>query len=180
MNLSSKLLVLLTIIIATGCASITGYHQPAKDEASVNKLITYKHDEFTKTGWLSTADYLGQLEGEQRSGVTHSYRALYDSSNKLISIQIYMTLMTSDWFFINNVLDTNDSKFKFIAIDRQVMSSKVVHETFAIEINKDQLKEFAKNDLRLKIIGKRYDGIFTVSKHLSAAFLNSINMRNAP
>jgi hypothetical protein len=172
-----KFTVVLFILIITACSSITGYHQPAKDEQSVSKLITYKYDEFEKIGWLSTANYLGQFE-DGYSGVTHYYRANYDSNNKLVFIQLYMTLMASDWYFIDNILDTKGTKFDFVAIDRQVMSGSAVHETFAITITKSQLEEFAKSDLRLKVNGKRYSGIFTVSKYLSSAFLHSLNKRS--
>jgi hypothetical protein len=85
--------------------------------------------------------------------------------------------MASDWYFIDSVLDTKGTKFDFVQIDREVMSGNSVHETFGITITKKQLEKFAENQLRLKVIGKRYDGIFTVSKHLSSAFLNSINER---
>ena len=177
MKLLSKFTTILFILVLTGCASITGYHQPAKNEQSVNKLITYKYDEFEKTGWLSTAKYLGEFENGY-SGVTHSYRAKYDSNNRLVFIQLYMTLMASDWYFINSVLDTKGTKFDFVKIDREVMTGSVVHETFGITITKKQLEKFAEIALLLKVSGKRYDGIFTVSKHLSAAFLNSINERS--
>jgi uncharacterized protein YceK len=176
MKLLSKFITILFILVLTGCASITGYHQPAKDEQSANKLITYKYDEFKKMSWLSTAKYLGGFKNGY-DGVTHSYRAKYDSNNKLVFIQLYMTLMASDWYFINSVLDTKGTKFDFVQIDREVMSGNGVHETFGITITKKQLEKFAENQLRLKVSGKRYDGIFTVSKHLSSAFLNSINER---
>ncbi|MBA6380978.1 MULTISPECIES: hypothetical protein [unclassified Colwellia] len=176
MNSLSKLTIMLFLLILTGCASVTGFHQPAKNEQSVNKLITYKYDDFEKTGWLSTAKYLGEFDNGY-NGVTHSYRANYDSKNKLVFIQLYMTLMASDWYFINNVLDTKGTKFDFVKIDREVISGGTVHETFGITITKNQLEVFAKKDLLLKVSGKRHYGIFTLSKHLSAAFLGAINER---
>jgi hypothetical protein len=171
------LTIIFFLLIFTGCASVVGYHQPAKNEQSVNKLITYTFDEFDKSGWLSTAKYLGDFEGSSGSGVTHKYRANYDSNNELEFIQLYMTLMSSSgWYFITEVLDTNGTNFEFIEIDKEALGG-AVHETFAITITKNQLKEFAKSDKRLKAKGQKGSGIFTVSKHLSSAFLKSVNER---
>jgi uncharacterized protein YceK len=175
--MSSKFILAALVLIFTGCASVVGYHQPAKNEQSVNKLITYKFDELDKSGWLSTATYLAAFEESYGSGVKHSYRASFSSNNELVFIQLYITLISSSgWYFINEVLDKNGTSFEFTEIDREVFGG-AVHETFAITLTKNQLIEFAKSDKRLKAKGQKGSGIFVVSKHLSSAFLKSINER---
>jgi hypothetical protein len=173
----SKFILAALVLIFTGCASVVGYHQPAKNEQSVKKLITYKFDEFDKSGWLSSAQYLIEFEDSYGIGVKHKYRASYDSNNELVFIQLYITLMSdSGWYFITEVLDTNGTNFEFIEIDKEALGG-AVHETFAITVTKNQLIEFAKSDKRLKAKGQKGSGIFTVSKHLSSAFLKSVNER---
>ncbi len=88
-----------------------------------------------------------------------------------------MILMANEWYFINDIRDSNGSKFNFVNIDRDVLSGGSVHEHFAITITKEELYSFSQADKRFKVIGKKGNGVFTVSKHLSSAFLKSIEQR---
>lgn len=158
-----------------GCASITGYHSAPTEVSEASKLITYDYDEFDKEGWLSTAKYLGPF-GNGSDGVTYNYRAKY-REGKLEFVQLYMTLMANDWYFINEISDTSNDSFNLIEIDREVMSGSVIHEDFAITLNIGQLKSFAKQDKRFKVSGKRGSGVFTVSKQVTSAFIKELETR---
>jgi uncharacterized protein YceK len=172
-----KILIVSIILgfLLSGCASTLGYNFSAGSEDSVKKGITYDYDEFQKHGWLSTELYLSD-GGSSYNHVTYKYRALYEN-NKISFIQIYGRMGSNSWCFLDKAFDRMGNEYKFIRIDREVVSGGIIFEHFGLEISKNKLESLAKSNLSFKAIGSKCDANFTVDKLISSAFLNSVNSR---
>lgn len=176
MKIVKVLVIVMSVSFLFGCVS-SPYNSTPKNEDSAKQKISYRYDEFKKVGWLETEEYLGEIENGWNAGVTHHYRAQFNEKGDLNFIQLYMILMSNEWYFIGDIRDSNGSTYNFVTIDRDVVSGGGIHEHFAIIITKEQLLDFSKVDKRFKVIGKKNSGVFNVSKHLSSAFLKRLNQQ---
>ena len=171
-----KIFVLIMSMFLFGCV-LTPYNSPPKNESSVVKKVSYRYDEFQKIGWLETEEYLAEIENGWNAGITHHYRAQFNEQGDLNTIQLYMILMANEWYFINDIRDSNGNAYNFVKIDSEVFSGGAIHEHFAITISKEQLLYFSSVDKKFKVLGKRNSGVFSVSKYLSSAFLKRLNQQ---
>jgi len=179
-----KILLVPLLISLMGCQSlkhayydrieITNSPQVIRD---VNTAFTY--DKFKGHGWLSTNYYMSWFESE-KNGIAYKYRAYFvnESATKPEFMQLYFTLKSPNWYFIDSVYNENGIKYSFKLIDRDTASAGNIYEYFSVTLTMQQLLELEKSNLLLKIVGEKGTEIFPVSKLVAQSFHEALKSRD--
>jgi len=147
-----KIILSLSLLVLSGCASITGYNFEPDNIESANSLISYKIDEFDESARLRTEPVVNM----DHANAIYHLRAYFDKSNKVRSIQVYVNLRVSSWYFIDDVAMKSES-VSLTKIDREVVGGGYLHEDIAVNISKETLDRMAEKDTLIKLKGKRGD-----------------------
>jgi len=167
-----SLLLSLSLLALSGCASITGYNFEPDNVESASALISYQVDEFDEVARLKTEPVVNM----DHANAIYHLRAYVDLSNEVKNIQVYVNLRVSTWYFISDAAMKSES-ISLTKIDREVVSGGYVHEDVAVNISKETLERMAEKDTLIKLKGKRGDYVFSVSKNMSEAFLSNLESR---
>ena len=172
-----KLILALVLLSLTACSSMIGYNFSVGSKESVAKKITYKFDEFERSGWLETEMYMGS---KAQPGTNYNFRANYTSNGTLNFIQVYAKTFNTNWCFIERINDANGKAYTFHQISRDVSSASGtvgISESYAFDITKSQLEQLATSNNKFKAIGSKCDSIFEIDQRVSSAFLDSLNQK---
>ena len=168
----NKYILLISLLIVSGCASITGYHFEPESTKEAETLITYTVDEFENDSWLKSEAVVNL----DHASAVYNFRARFGENKKLDFVQVYINLRFTDWYFINDAAMKNE-KISLTEINRDVLSAGALHENVAVNISSETLDRMSMQDTKIKLKGSHGDYIFTVSKIMSKAFLNQLNLR---
>jgi len=94
-------------------------------------------------------------------------------------MEVYFTLKSPSWYFIDSVYNENGIKYSFTSIVRDTASPGNIYEYFAVTLTIQQLLELEKSNLSLKIVGEKDAEIFTVSKLVAQSFHEALESRNS-
>ena len=146
--------------------------------SDVNTTFTY--DKFEGHGWLSTDNYMSWFKSGQ-NGIAYKYRAYFANENSTNPefIQLYFTLKSPSWYFIDNVYNENGIKYSFTSIDRDTASAGNIYEYFAVRLTFQQLSDLEKSNLLLKIVGEKGEETFPVSKLVAQSFHEALKSRDS-
>lgn len=170
MNKVKRLLLLLVFPLFNACESV---QPPPSDPEKINKEITYEFDSYDQVGWLKTSAYTEKIAFNE--SLNFLYGAAFSKTNKLLSIQVYLELQATDWYFINSISDENGSSYKLKRLDRNVDNG--IKESFALVLTRPLLEQLAKSDTNFKLRGKRKSVIFTLPKSISKTFLDRVDQQ---
>ena len=167
-----KLLIVLVTGLLISCISTV----PKSTESAI-KDIVIEHDAFSKETWIKSPLYLSRQGFTDTFPVNLSYRALY-KNNKLQFIQLYVTATSVTWGFYHSANGEDGSELKFVNVDSFVDSGAgmvTTEEHFGMSFDLKYLEKMKEKDFKIKVYGKRNEGVFIVPKILSTAFYNKLS-----
>lgn len=167
-----RLLIVLVTSLLISCASTV-----PKNAESASKDIIIEHDAFSKETWIKSPLYLSRQGFTDTFPVNLSYRALY-KNNELEFIQLYVTATNVTWGFYHSANGEDGSKLKFLNVDSYVdigAGMVTTEEHFGMSLDLKYLEKMTAKDFKIKVYGKRNEGVFIVPKILSTAFYNKLN-----
>jgi hypothetical protein len=167
-----KLAVAGICIVVASCAT-----NVPKNEEAVYEQIEVERDTFKNQTWIKTPLYLSRQGFTDTFPVRLRFRALYRGGARSF-IQLYVSAMDVDWGFLHSANGEDGYSFEFVEIDGIVDSSGgmvTTEEHFGLMVPLDYLERMTEKDWRIKVYGKRREGIFVVPSELSDAFLTKID-----
>jgi hypothetical protein len=180
-----KILLVPLLISLMGCQSLKHAYYDRVEIAKAPQVIAdvntaFTYDKFEGHGWLSTDYHMSWFESAQ-NGIAYKYRAFFakEYSAKPEFIQLYFTLKSPSWYFIDSVYNENGIKYSFTSIERDTASAGNVYEYFAVTLTIQQLLELEKSNLSLKIVGGKDVEIFPVSKLVAQSFHEALESRDS-
>jgi len=180
-----KILLMTLLISLMGCQSLKHAYYDRIEISNAPKVVadvntTFTYDKFEGDGWLLTDYYMGWFESES-NGIAYHYRAYFSEENSTRPdfIQLYFTLKSPSWYFIDSVYNENGVKYPFTSIDRDTATAGNIYEYFAVKLTTKQVLELEKNDLSIKIVGKKGTETFSVSKLVAQSFNEALKSRGS-
>jgi hypothetical protein len=172
MDLTMKLLFIALLLITLSACNSTAPTTTAAASAD----ITIDRDEFNGRTWLQTPMYLSRQGFTDTFPVELSLRARY-VDDKREFMQLYVKNTNMEWGFYHSATGQNGHNFEFKMIDREVFNQVGIVttvETFGLIVPMDQLKEMSAENWKIKVYGKRYQGVFTVPNAITKAFIAKV------
>lgn len=167
-----KILILLVTSLLISCASIV-----PKNAESIEKQIVIEHDSFSKKTWIKSPLYLSRQGFTDTFPVNLSYRASF-KNNELEFIQLYVTASNITWGFYHSANGEDGVNLKLVNVDSFIDSGAGIVTTiehFGISLDLEYIEKMTAKDFKIKVYGKRNEGVFIVPKALSKAFYNKLN-----
>lgn len=168
----------ILLALVTGCASTT----PDSASAAQNS-VTIETDEFNDSTWIKTPLYLSRQGFTDTFPVRIALRAYYQQDD-LQFIQLYVTKKSTDWGFYHSANGQDGTPLAFVEVDNNVdvdygLSSVHVDEDFALVLPRAYLDKMSAEDWKIKVYGKRDEGVFVVPRAFTQGFLNKIECHEA-
>ncbi|SEL90126.1 hypothetical protein SAMN05216262_13114 [Colwellia chukchiensis] len=165
-----KLITASLICLISACSTTI-----PDNSSNIEKNISVEHDSFKNQTWIKTPLYLSRQGFTDTFPVKISYRALL-KKGELKFIQLYVTSTSPTWGFYHSAKGEDGHSFSFNKIDSIVNSELSVSTTehFGLTIPLSYLQKMGQKDWKIKVYGKRNEGVFVVPNSLSQAFLNKL------
>ena len=167
-------IILATLFTITLCACSSTI--PTNQEDISNQVIV-ERDDFKQQTWIRTPLYLSRQGFTDTFPVQLSFRSLY-KGDKRAFIQLYVSSSNVDWGFYHSANGQDDYSFEFDEIDNEVSANTgmvTTEEVFGLIVPYTYLEKMASTDWKIKVYGKRNEGVFQVPASLSKAFLEKLN-----
>ena len=167
-----KIILFISLfIILSGC----GAGNIPKDSATLQSNVMIRNDNFSNQTWIETPLYLSRTGFTDTFPVRIKFRASYKDGSREF-IQLYVTKTDVSWGFYHSANGEDQYKFEFLKIDGNVdadytLGSVTTKEHFGLGFSIDYLKKMSAKDWKIKVYGKKNEGVFNVPKLLSEAFL---------
>lgn len=161
----------IAILMFMGCATSI-----PKDSKTISDKISIKHDEFKNQTWIETPLFLSRQGFTDTFPVRLKYRALV-KNNELEFIQLYVIASNVTWGFYHSAVGEDGKDLEFIKIDSEVDASAgmvTTEEHFGMEVPIEYLEKLSQKDWKIKVYGKRNEGVFIVPASLSKSFLDKV------
>ncbi|MCW5610586.1 MAG: hypothetical protein KIS83_07885 [Rubrivivax sp.] len=166
------LLVLLLPLAFLGCANTV---PPSSSSANADQVLI-ETDSFKQQTWVKTPLYLSRQGFTDTFPVQISWRAL-SKDGRTQFIQLYVLKVGTDWGFYHSANGEDGHKFQFVKVDGQVSTAGgmvTTSEHFALSVPRDYLQKITQKDWKIKVYGRRDEGVFTVPSVLSDAFYQKL------
>ncbi|HAS14275.1 MAG TPA: hypothetical protein DCS01_03120 [Idiomarina abyssalis] len=174
-----KGLVVLSLSIGLSACVATAPSSVSESEQSVS----IERDEFNGQTWIRTPLFLSRQGFTDTFPVSIAYRALYKDQERVF-IQLYVTKKSTEWGFYHTANGQDGTELPFVDVDKQVdantqLGSVYVDEDFALKLSRDYLSKMSQEDWKIKVYGKRDEGVFMVPKTFTQGFLNKLECYEA-
>lgn len=171
-------LLFVAVFFSITETTLTAAPKVPKSKQEISKHIEITEDTFKGITRIETKPYISRQGFSDRFPVTIHFRSVYKGGDRLF-IQLYVESLNTDWGYYHSANGEDGYSFKFEKIAEEVEKSKatglvLTDEHYALELSIEYLENMAKKDWKIKVYGKKNEGVFVVPQQLSSAYLQKL------